>query len=464
MIKSILLLNPPSNRLILRDMYSSTYSKGDYYWPPADLLIISGILDKDFSVNILDANVLKKEANDTYNEIIQKKYDCIIFTIGVSSLNEDLYFMERLKHFNSRQMVLGTGGIFINDSINQMKSNPFIDGIILDFTSLELIRFLKGDRSDIKDIVYKNNGDIIQSPRSLSKVFNLPSVPRHDLLPIRHYNLLHARRYPVTSVLSSYGCPYSCDFCVSSTVPHKIRDIDNILEELKFISQLKIKEVIFRDNTFGANREHALNLCNEMISQGINISWVCDSRIDCLDEELIQLMKQAGCHMIHFGIESSNDKILKKYHKGINRDKVIETISYCKKYKISTMGYFIIGLPGETESDILNTINFAKDLNLDLASFNVAIPIHGTKLRDTAINNNWVKSENNYDGSYFPSISNNLLTPQRIWELRNYAFRSFYFRPLFLLKKIISIKTFYEFKNFIKYGISFLLKINPDLA
>ena len=63
MIKSILLLNPPSNRLILRDMYSSTYSKGDYYWPPADLLIISGILDKDFSVNILDANVLKKEAN-----------------------------------------------------------------------------------------------------------------------------------------------------------------------------------------------------------------------------------------------------------------------------------------------------------------------------------------------------------------------------------------------------------------
>ena len=75
-----------------------------------------------------------------------------------------------------------------------------------------------------------------------------------------------------------------------------------------------------------------------------------------------------------------------------------------------------------------------------------------------------IKSENNYDGSYFPSISNNLLTPQRIWELRNYAFRSFYFRPLFLLKKIISIKTFYEFKNFIKYGISFLLKINPDLA
>ena len=103
-----------------------------------------------------------------------------------------------------------------------------------------------------------------------------------------------------------------------------------------------------------------------MIDKKYNFSWVSDSRVDILDEEILQLMSKSGCHALHFGIETKNEKTLKNYNKNLkNINLVKETIDLCRKHKILTVGYFILGLPGETKKDVENTIKYSVELNVD---------------------------------------------------------------------------------------------------
>ena len=125
---------------------------------------------------------------------------------------------------------------------------------------------------------------------------------------------------------------------------------------------------------FTVNRQQVAELCNLILESGLKVKWTCNSRVDYVDEEMLKLMGQAGCWYISWGIESANELILKRIRKGYHKEQAFKALKWSKAAGINNWGYFIIGLPGETEEPIQETIAYAKELPLDIALFHIAAP------------------------------------------------------------------------------------------
>jgi radical SAM superfamily enzyme YgiQ (UPF0313 family) len=217
-----------------------------------------------------------------------------------------------------------------------------------------------------------------------------------------------------------------------------------------------ITEAWVKDLTFGSNRKHAVEFCNAMIARNLNYSWVCLSRVNVVDEELLQLMKSAGCHTIQFGVESGDEQILEQYAKGIRKEQVVKIFTFCRKIGIRTLAHFMLGLPGETEQSALKTIEFAKQIQPDFASFNIAVPRMGTKFRQEAIEMGWTSEDADVldNTAAFPVLETPTMPKEKLWQLRNYAIRSFHLRPGYLWHRLVSVQTPYELSTLFREGLS----------
>jgi anaerobic magnesium-protoporphyrin IX monomethyl ester cyclase len=180
------------------------------------------------------------------------------------------------------------------------------------------------------------------------------------------------------------------------------------------------------------NREQVMDLCQRMVDEKIKIHWTCNSRVDYVDEEMLSMMGRAGCRLISWGIESGNEAILKRAHKGADPAKARRALSWAKKAGIMNWGYFIIGLPGETEETIRQSIDFAKKLPLDIALFHVAAPYPGTPFFFDVVENGWFRPGTRWEqvdmdkGTVldYPNLSAEQLL---FWQKK--AFREWAFRP-----------------------------------
>ena len=193
-----------------------------------------------------------------------------------------------------------------------------------------------------------------------------------------------------------------------------------------------------------------------MVKENLNLSWVCSSRADTLDRELLSWMKKAGCHTVLIGVENGNERLLKEYSKGVTKDQLREAFSICHEMKIRTLGHFIIGLPGETVETVRKTVDFAKELDCDIASFNIAVPALGTPLREKAFQEGWLKKEEaEFNGSdSYPELETPEFSKFQAWQWRNRAIREFYFRPSYIWKMATSSRTLYQWKVLILNGIA----------
>ena len=163
------------------------------------------------------------------------------------------------------------------------------------------------------------------------------------------------------------------------------------MEELRELRRLGIHSIHFYADLFTASRDQVVRLCHSMIDERLGLRWTCNSRVDFVDQELLRLMREAGCWMISWGIESGNDDILKRVGKGITKDKVLRALQWSQEAGVENWGYFIIGLPGETEGTIRETIDFAKQLPLYLVLFHIAAPHPGTPFFFEVVQEGWFR-------------------------------------------------------------------------
>jgi radical SAM superfamily enzyme YgiQ (UPF0313 family) len=204
------------------------------------------------------------------------------------------------------------------------------------------------------------------------------------------------------------------------------------MEELWQLKKLGINNIHMYADLFTVNRDQVVELCKLMIEENIKIKWTCNSRVDFVDEEMLTLMGKAGCRLISWGIESGNEQILKHVRKGAYPDKAERALRWAKKAGIMNWGYFIIGLPGETEETIRQTIDFAKKLPLDIALFHVAAPYPGTPFFFEVVENKWFRPGTRWEqvdmdkGTVldYPNLPAEKLL---YWQKR--AFREWAFRP-----------------------------------
>lgn len=457
--KKILLLNPPGDRLYLRDGYCASSSKAHYYWAPIDLLVLSGILSQKHDIQVLDANVLGLSQNEAFKRIEKMDLDAVVFITSSPSWKTDFEFVAKIKEKKGVKTI-ASGGFLLFLGEKFMRGNPFLDAIILEYTGQEILEYLSGRKGKIQNMIVREGGNILVGKKNSSKTFEIP-VPRHDLFPISKYRLPFAKRLPVTTVIASQGCPFSCTFCIGSLVGFRDRPNENTIEELRFIKKQGIKEIFFKDFTFTLNRSKIMDLCNRMTEEKFGFTWSCLTRVHLIDDELLETMKKAGCHTLLLGVETGNEELLKKYSKGINREQIKKGFDLCKKHGITTLAHFIIGLPGETEKTARETIDLAIELDPDYASFNIALPLVGSPLREEAIKNNWCSIDTEqFDGSVSePTMETPLFSKEDAKRMRNTAIKEFYLRPKYMARMVSRLRSLDQTKILFHEGLSLVKNV-----
>lgn len=457
----ILLLNPPGKKLYLRDYYCSKVAKANYLYAPPDLLVVSGILATKYRVKVIDAMAEKLGPSACLKKIIQLKPEAIVFLSGQVSFLEDFSFLKRIKKKLPQVKLIGSGDIFMENGKKIILENSYIDAILLDFTTVDILDYLAGKKK-IKNMIYWQKNQIIEGETKTIKGgrFKIP-IPKHQLFPNHLYRYPFVEGRPFATVLTDYGCPFRCRFCIMGEIGFKLRPPGDVIAELKYIKSLGIRHLYFDDQTFAANRKRTEKLLKEMIRLKLNFSWCCWSRVDVVDKKLLNLMKKAGCHTILFGVESANWKILNKYQKGFTTDQVMKIFKLCRQLNIKTLGTFMIGFPGETEKSILATIDFAKKIDPDYASFNIPVPRAKTKIRQEMIKDNPFYQKNqavDQTGSFIIKGTGKVSTKKLI-ALRKKAILEFYLRPSYLIRRILQIRSFYQLRENIADGFSLLRSI-----
>ena len=446
-MKKALLLNPPGDQKYLRDYFCSTVSKTGYYWHPIDLLIQSGYLSKHYNIKVIDAIAEGITQERTLHSISEFKPDVILSLISVLSYEHDIAFLSNIKEVSPATHIFAIGEPFIEQPRLALEKHTFLDGILLSFIHDDITAYMNNKFDEIKMMAFRKDGKIIlQYLAGEHGRFSIP-LPMHELFPLKHYWMPFIMHHPFTSILTSYGCPFTCSYCNSGTdsIGFLNRNIDEVMDELKYVKSLGIRHVFIKDMTFGIPKRHALSLCEGIIKERLDMTWHCYSRTDVVDNDMLKLMKAAGCNLIQFGVETSNESTLTKYNKGIPLNKTIQAFELAHKHGILTGAHFIFGLPGDNLDDMKRTVELAKRLKPAYVSLNIATPRYGTPLRNELI----------VDKGKDEPIHDN------IKKFVKKANMDFYMRPFYFADLLRNIKTITQLESILRESIGmvrYLLK------
>ena len=219
-----------------------------------------------------------------------------------------------------------------------------------------------------------------------------------DTIPFPNKKLINRHRYSkYESMIFSRGCPYDCYYCSRPAVSKKVRyrSASAMVEEIRQVYNLCDGKINFQDDTLTINRKRILELCLEIIKSGLNLEWECNTRIDLVDEELLARMRQAGCSLIHFGIESGNEELRKRQiHKGSFSNRQIKDVfGWCHKNGIKIACYFMIGHPGETKETLEETKRMISGSKIDLLGVSIPTPFPGSELYDISERNGIISKD-----------------------------------------------------------------------
>ena len=250
-------------------------------------------------------------------------------------------------------------------------------------------------------------------------------------------------------MLTSRGCPYGCTFCISSHVMEgmkwRTRSINNVIDEIKYvIDKYGVKEINIDDPTFTISKERVIEFCNALIKNKIRILWTCNGRVDNVDDEMLKIMRKAGCKMIRYGIESASPKVLASIRKGITIEQMKKAFRLTQKHGILALGGFMFGFLTDTKETIEATIQLAKELKPDLIQASLAMAYPGTKLYEEAKNQGKIIAKNwtDYDMTHGPVIATEDSIYKELDNILSRMYREFYFRPSFFIQTLLNIRRF----------------------
>jgi len=424
----IMLVNPPTpdGGLWIRTQHRvGRRTRENMVWPQVSLAQMAALLHPVYKVKVVDCNA-ERMGWPEFTQLLDKYQPKYYFTqLTAPTLENDIYGCFLAHARGAKTIAFGTHITPI--PVETMRPYPSLDFALVgepDLTIRDLLDHLEGkieERSPeiekmfnkhdplykpslnadgsvnmhgIKGIAWRKGDEILLNfPRSFIADLDDMPVPMHELLPLQSYRMPLIKG-AFTFIVTSRGCPAGCTYCikhVSYQYATRLRSPKLIMEELWYLKKLGINNIHMYADLFTVSRDQVVELCKMMIDEKIGIKWTCNSRVDYVDEEMLILMGKAGCRLISWGIESGNEQILKHARKGAYPDKAERALRWAKKAGIMNWGYFIIGLPGETEETIRQTIDFSKKLPLDIALFHVAAPYPGTPFFFEVVKNKWFR-------------------------------------------------------------------------
>ncbi|MBU2560045.1 B12-binding domain-containing radical SAM protein [archaeon] len=436
------------------------------YWQPLNLLYMGACLERGgHEVIFLDGSFLGHET------IINRIKD---FKPGLVGVYSNAFLWSRAKKTASdikaihKGIHLTCGGPYPIATREKCIEESDFDSIVTcegEHVIVEMVERLEGGRTleEVKGTIYREDNIIIVNSQAdaIEDLDSLPMPARHLLLdpmlylpPPGNY-----KRKPVAIIMTSRGCDMHCIYCFQPGERRiRYRGVENVLQEIEAVVKDGYKEVRFLDDTFCGDYDRAMEIAREIKNRGLDISWYVSARVNQVDEPLLRAFKEAGCWAILFGAESGVQKNLNALKKGITLKQTRKAVKAAKEAGLVTCLPFIFGIPGETYAEGLETIDFAIELDPDIANFHTLTPFPGTELYENIDKYGTINGdlENfTYEGTAFVPHT---MKKEEIEELRSIAFRKFYSRPKFLLKKLLKMRSLEDLKV-IKRGVKSLFWI-----
>lgn len=435
--------------------------------PPTDLMYCASVAEKKGATCIIkDYSVTNGTLEDLKKDLAQIKPDILLVNIADTTFETDIQAFSVAKSIDTNILTVATGAHFITESKPVLKKYEFTDVIIKGEPEIPFGEIVEGkDFSQIKGLTFRKNSEIIENE-------NAPFLENLDELPLPARNLTDNDLYirPDTGekqaiIRVEAGCPNNCFFCLATKVSGakaRYRSAESIISEIKECkSKYEIKNFVFWSDLFTADKGKILELCEKISAENLDINWSANSRVDTIDEELLSAMKKSGCSLISLGIESGSQKILDKIGKRITKQQAENAVKLIKQKGLKVFAYFVIGLPWETENDIMETIDFAIKLDPDYVNFYTATALTGSRFFDYIKENN-LGSPTDKDfyknPYYYPCVPTHHVSKEKIKELHKLAVKKFYLRPSYIFKKLREIKNFTQLKNYFSAGMSIILK------
>jgi len=327
-----------------------------------------------------------------------------------------------------------------------------------------LVKLITGlPYNEIAGIYYKEGGAIYSTAGS-DPVENLDSLPflAFDLYNLKKYKCskIICKRYPLVNYMTSRGCPYKCTFCNHNIFGTKIRykSPDLVMAEIKHMLKLGIKEIRIIDDAFTFDIARAKLICELIIRNNLKFPWTLAAglRVDCLDLEFLKLAKKAGLYQVSLGFESGDQDSLDSINKKISIKQSIDAMELVKKAKLESIGFFMLGLPADTEKSLQKTINFAVRLSPTFAKVALTIPFPGTELFADYEKKGLIKSRawNMYNLHSSADIYRHPnLEIKTIKKYYNKFYYAFYLRPGYLIASLCRSVWNLSIIDYICYGI-----------
>lgn len=361
-------------------------------YPPLGICYLASVLrQQNISVKILDNPALGLTTKEMLRNIQQLNPKIVGITVMSSLLPETYKIIQGIrKEIPNVTVVVGGPYITVDPEVivDLEVKYGFRGDAELAFPAF-CRAILNGEEPtlDIPGILINSNGVVLKSEPALYPNLNDLPMPAYDLLDLTKYRSSEMNYKTASMIISRGGCPYTCTFC-GNLMKEKYRRIsaEKVVDQIEYLINTYDTQLIeFVDETFTLNRNRTKDLCNEIIKRGIKIRWICLTRVDNLDEELLLLMKKSGCYKIRFGVESGNELVRYKAQKKISNKDFEDMLALCKKIGIKTLCFYIFGFPGETEEQMQQTLDDSFKLPSDTNTYSRMEPIPNSEVFDIAV-------------------------------------------------------------------------------
>ncbi len=505
----VMLLVPPGG------YYAERWSKGSLM-PPLGLGYLAAVLEEnDIPVEVIDAYVEGYSLEELGERLEKSKPDIVGITITTENRFEGFDTAVMVKETLPRAIVVAGGPHISLAAEDTLRGIPQIDLAVRgegEYTLLDIVRaieaeggilpstspifrgrnpplhssYIKGSGfENIAGLSFRRGNDIIHNPPR-PPIRDLDSIPfpaRH-LFPWDKYNFYldvpGKGRLPAANIITSRGCPFSCNFCASSSMwgrRYRTASPERVIEEIELLKRdYKAKAIWFFDDTFNLEKRRTEKICDLMIERSLNLYWYCEIRVDILTKDLLAKMKEAGCYCVAFGVESGSQRILDEViGKGINIEQARRTVKWCRELGLLANPFFILSHPSETIKEAEKTMSLIREFSPNSqVSLSLLHVYPGTKLEETAKEKGIIPpgfswTDRNMSGVItLPSSQGNvpLFIDQLTWEdISHYLFKWASLQNYSVLKRIPqALKSIRNWDDFRRYWTMFRAYVRHRLG
>lgn len=466
----VALINPPKIHQVWAGVPDIFNGKDIYLFPPLGIMYLSSAIKKfsKHEVVLFDAQPFDMTAEQVADAAAAENPDFVGLTAQTHNLVDVFSVIRRLRQKLPKVHIM-VGGPHTWNFPDEAIAIPDVDSILRGDGEHAIVEWLEALESNsgkdqVAGVYYKDeNGEIHQNEkRHVTKELDELPFPDRDSLPRDRYYTPGMKSAETTTLITSRGCPYRCNFC-NTYQRYSVRSAKNIVDEMVHCQEkYGIEEIHFIDDLFNRTAERVNEISNEILKRGLKMRWGFKATIRHTDREMLLLAKEAGCTKIHYGVETGTNEGLESLNKKLTVEEVKDTFELTKKIGLCAIAYMMIGIPYEkNRGDIMKTIRFIQNLDPDYVVYALLSPYPDTELfrkgaemglYDKDCWNRFMKEPAaDYD---LPTVWEESMKKDELVKLFKTAHRSFYFNPSKIIRTLINISTYEELKRIVRGGLS----------